>query len=62
VVERHLRQQIDLLQEHLKGDELDPRFIERHARTIIDLAKDLPVPEPSFRVFSLMSVFEERTA
>ena len=62
MVEKHLRQQVDLLQEHLKSEELDPRFIERHARTIIDLAKDLPMPETSLRVFNLMAMFEERTA
>ena len=62
MVDRHLKQQIELLQEHLRGGELDPRFIERHAQTIIQLAKDLPIPDTDRRVINLMSVFEERSA
>jgi hypothetical protein len=60
VVHRYLLEQIELLREHVEQGHPSPEFIERHALTIIEMSKDLPlmdIPSYSMPFFKLL---EER--
>lgn len=62
MVRQHLIQQVNLLKEHLALDNPDPRFIERHALAIIDLARELPMVPDELASLEFESLFQDRTA
>ena len=61
---RHLLEQIELLREHVQQGEPHPEFIERHALTIMDLARSLPVPTSLSRqqLLRVYTQLEEKSA